>query len=162
MLHVRSSACGPLLVDARWHLYRSVYMPPRSRRHARFCDTRRTGPTAGALLCFVPGQTEFSEPTQVFVTETMSSSKMMTIDSFGPEQSASARRGGKSRANNAAPSYAAQEPLLPQVRNRGTGASVLKVVSGAACSQCRQSRRSPGMRGLFGKVPGRSRQLNSS
>eukprot|EP00903_Cladosiphon_okamuranus_P010023 g9505.t1 len=50
----------------------------------------------------------------IFVTETMSSSKMMTIDSFGPEQSASARRGGKSRANNAAPSYAAQEPLPPQ------------------------------------------------
>eukprot|EP00752_Nemacystus_decipiens_P009001 g8035.t1 len=50
----------------------------------------------------------------VYVTETMSSSKMMTIDSFGPEQSASARRGAKSRTNNAAPSYAAQEPLLPQ------------------------------------------------
>lgn len=44
----------------------------------------------------------------------------MTIDSFGPEQSASARRGKKSRANNAAPSYAAQEPLLPQVSVTGS------------------------------------------
>ncbi|CAM9964453.1 unnamed protein product, partial [Scytosiphon promiscuus] len=50
----------------------------------------------------------------VYVTEALSSSKMMTIDSFGPEQSASARRGKKSRANNAAPSYAAQEPMLPE------------------------------------------------
>ncbi|CAM9345757.1 unnamed protein product, partial [Pylaiella littoralis] len=50
----------------------------------------------------------------IYVTEALSSSKMMTIDSFGPEQSASSRRGKKGRTNNAAPSYAAQEPMLPQ------------------------------------------------
>lgn len=53
---------------------------------------------------------------QVYVTEVLSSSKMMTIDSFGPEQSASARRGKKSKTNNASTqSYSTPEPMLPEV-----------------------------------------------
>ncbi|CAM9644309.1 unnamed protein product [Ectocarpus sp. 4 AP-2014] len=51
----------------------------------------------------------------VYVTEALSSSKMMTIDSFGPEQSASARRGKKSKTNNASTqSYSTAEPMLPE------------------------------------------------
>ncbi|CAM9701279.1 unnamed protein product, partial [Ectocarpus fasciculatus] len=51
----------------------------------------------------------------VYVTEVLSSSKMMTIDSFGPEQSASARRGKKSKNNNASTqSYSTPEPMLPE------------------------------------------------
>lgn len=85
--------------------------------------------------------------TQIYVTESLSASKMMTIDSFGPEQSASARRGKKSRTNNAAPSYAAQEPMLPQVRAapqqhstifRGHGAHVsARRRRGSARTDCR-------------------------
>lgn len=106
------------------------------------------GPAAGAglyravlidICLFEPKRT--FQPNQVYVTETLSSSKMMTIDSFGPEQSASARRGGKSRTNNAAPSYAAQEPMLPQVsrmrgnrRGRGGRGGDAPEAIGAECS----------------------------
>lgn len=105
---------------------------------------------------------------QVYVTEVLSSSKMMTIDSFGPEQSASARRGRKSKTNNATPSYAAQEPLLPQVREacgvgargvrgkeQGRGGGGTYSVSGAACLQSLYSWRSPGRRHVSRRPWGR-------